>query len=82
MAEEVFTLTEADVKDLSKVIREQARVPKDAQEDFCEVWPQAKTALQLLKTFIGIIPGVGAFAKVAIGIVIVAGEAASSAVCQ
>jgi hypothetical protein len=82
MTEEVFTFTEAEVKDLSNVIREQARVPKDAQENFCGVWPQAKVALQLLKTFIGIIPGVGPFARVAIGIVLVAGDAASSAVCQ
>ena len=82
MAAEVLIVTEADVKDLAEVIKEQAKVPKDAQDTFCGVWPQAKTALELLKTFIGVIPGVSVFAKVAIGIVIVAGDAASSSMCQ
>lgn len=84
MAEEVFTFTEADVKALSKVIKEQARLPKakDAQTTFCEIWPNAKAALPLLQTFIGAIPGVGFFAKAAIGIVIVAGNAAEEAVCK
>jgi hypothetical protein len=81
MAEEVITLTEAEVKELTNVIKEQARIPKDAQTTFCGVWPQAKTALELLRTFIGVIPGVGLFAKAAIVIVIAAGDAASSAVC-
>jgi hypothetical protein len=35
--------------------------------------------LQLLSTFINTIPGVGMFAKVAVGLVITAGEAAAFA---
>jgi hypothetical protein len=80
---EHFTVTEADVENLKKVIEQQARVPKgEAQQTFCGIWPQAKNALELLMTFIGAIPGVGVFAKVAIGIVIAAGDAASKAVCK
>jgi hypothetical protein len=84
MAEEVFTFTEADAAALSKVIKEQARLPKarDAQTTFCEIWPKAKEALPLLQTFIGAVPGVGFFAKAAIGIAIVAGNAAEEAVCK
>jgi hypothetical protein len=81
MPEKIHQITEADVKALTKLIKEQARVPKDAQGTFCQVWPQAKSALELLNTFIGGIPGVGIFAKMSIGIVIAAGDAAHSAVC-
>jgi hypothetical protein len=84
MAKNDFTFTEADVAALTKAIKEQARLPKakDAQTTFCEIWPKAKEALPLLQTFIGAIPGVGFFAKAAIGIVIVAGNAAEEAVCK
>jgi hypothetical protein len=34
MAAEVLIVTEADVKDLAEVIKEQAKVPKDAQDTF------------------------------------------------
>jgi hypothetical protein len=82
MPGKIHQITEADVKELTKLFKEQARVPRDAQGTFCQVWPQAKTALELLNSFIGSIPGVGIFAKMSIGIVIVAGDAASSAVCK
>jgi hypothetical protein len=77
-------ISEADVKDLTKIFKEQVRVPKevDIQGTFCQVWPQAKTALELLNSFIGSIPGVGIFARMSISIVIAAGDAAKSAVCK
>ena len=50
--------------------------PIDAKGTFCEVWPGAKTALELLQ---GIIKN--PIAKGAIGIVIAAGDAVSSKIC-
>ena len=83
MAKEIFTITEADVNELTKAIKEHVKVTKGGpQQTFCQVWPQAKEGLQILSTFINTIPGVGVFAKVAVGIVIAAGDAASSAVCK
>ncbi|NIE63156.1 hypothetical protein [Burkholderia sp. Ax-1719] len=51
-------------------------------EKFCEVWPVASEGLTALKGILGVIPGVSAFAAVAIGIVLAAGNAASNAVCK
>jgi len=83
MAQKVFILPQTDVENLAKVIKEHVKKTKGpAQDTFCGIWPQAKEGLQLLSTFIGVIPGVGIFAKVAIGVVIAAGDAASSAVCH
>ena len=82
MANEPFSFTEEDVKELTAMIKEHAKVKRGPPETFCQVWPEAKNGLQLLSTFIGTIPGVGPFARVAIGIVIAAGDAASSAVCK
>ena len=85
MTKEVFTIPEADVKNLTEVIKEHIRTTKakvPPQDAFCKIWPQAREALQLLSTFIATIPGVGIFAKVAVGIVIAAGDAASAAVCK
>jgi hypothetical protein len=83
MAHDVFTLPKADVENLAMVIKEHVKKTKGpAQDSFCKVWPQAKEGLQLLSTFIAAIPGVGVFAKVAIGIALAAGDAASSAVCK
>jgi hypothetical protein len=47
-----------------------------AKNKFCDVWPGAKTALELLQ---GIIKN--PIAKAAIGIVIAAGDAVSSRIC-
>ncbi len=83
MAQDVFTLPKADVDKLTAVIKEHVKKTKaPAQDTFCKIWPQAKEGLQLLSTFIAAIPGVGIFAKVSIGVVIAAGDAASSAVCH
>jgi len=82
MAKDIFTITDADVGNLTEVIKKQQQVPMAAQSTFCDIWPQAKTALELLNTFIVTIPGTGFFAKAAIGIVIAAGDAASNAVCK
>jgi hypothetical protein len=82
MTKEMFTVTDADIKDLTKLIKEKGQVTDAAQDTFCKIWPQAKTALELLGSFISAIPGVGLFAKAAITIVIAAGEAAAKAVCK
>ena len=85
MAQEVFSISDADVKHLTNVIKDHVKTTKakvPAQETFCKIWPQAKEGLQLLSTFIAAIPGVGVFAKVSIGVVIAAGDAASAAVCK
>jgi hypothetical protein len=82
MVKNIFTITDADVENLTDVIKKQQQVSMAAQNNFCEIWPQAKTALELLNTFILVIPGAGFFAKSAIGIVLAAGEAASNAVCK
>jgi len=50
--------------------------PATARNKFCEVWPGAKTALELLQ---GIIKN--PVAKAAIGIVIAAGDAVASRIC-
>jgi len=49
---------------------------RDAKNTFCEVWPGAKKALELLQ---GIIKN--PIAKGAIGIVIAAGDAVASRIC-
>ncbi len=61
----------SNAKDISLVM------PKDAgQNRFCEIWPGAKKALELLQ---GIVKN--PIAKAAIGIVIAAGDAVSSKLC-
>ena len=87
MKNQMIELTMTDVEGLTKAIQEHVRTPRDAQArdaqtSFCSIWPQAKAALEILLTFIGTIPGVGIFAKVAIGVVVAAGDAASSALCK
>lgn len=81
---------EADVTELTKLIKEHAKVPaakggpetRGVKETFCEVWPGAKSGLTLLKSIIGSIPGVSFFAKAAVDVVIAAGAAAVSALCN
>ena len=86
MTKEAFAFTEADVKELTKMIKEHGKMPAakkgGPQETFCDVWPQAKNGLNLLKSIIGSVPGVSFFAKAAIDIVMASGDAASSAFCQ
>jgi hypothetical protein len=86
MTKEMFALSEAELKGLTEVIKKhpapKAKGVAEAQAKFCQVWPQAKTGLELLNTIIVAIPGVGPFAKAAIGIVIGAGDAASAALCK
>jgi hypothetical protein len=74
------TLSEKDVKALSDAIKAHGSAPKSA--DFCTIWPGAKQGLQLLLQIIDKVPGIGLFAKAAIGIVIAAGDAASAAFCK
>jgi hypothetical protein len=50
--------------------------PAGSKNKFCEIWPGAKTALELLQ---GIIKN--PIAKGAIGIVIAAGDAVASKIC-
>jgi hypothetical protein len=49
---------------------------------FCNNWDTAKTVLSALQPILSSIPGVGLFAGPAIGIVIIAGDAAKKVVCS
>lgn len=54
-----------------------------AKESFCQNWPAAKNALQMLSKILALVPGAGIFAPPAIAIVIAAGDAAhSSKLCK
>lgn len=77
-------LTDAELQSLKEAL-----VPDPSQKvtaaglsDFCEVWPNARTALLALQGIIGSIPGVSIFAKAAIGVVIAAGDAAAEVLCN
>jgi len=54
-----------------------AALPADLKKLFCEGWPGAKTVLQTLQNLLK-----NPLAKAAIGIVIAAGDAVSSAICR
>jgi hypothetical protein len=86
MTKEALAFTEADVKELTKMIKEHGKMPAakkgGPQETFCDAWPLAKNGLNLLRSIIGSVPGVSFFARASIDIVIAAGDAASSAFCQ
>jgi hypothetical protein len=76
-----FIISDADIEDLAKLIRQHGPVQKDAQKTFCGIWPKAKEGLELLRTILDLIPGIGVFAKAAIAIVLAAGDAANNALC-
>lgn len=60
-----------NAKDISLV------APKAASKNkFCEIWPGAKTALELLQSIVK-----NPFVKVAIGSVIAAGDAVAAKIC-
>jgi len=61
----------ANAKDISLL-----SAPAGSKNKFCEVWPGAKTALELLQ---GIIKN--PIAKAAVGIVIAAGDAVATKIC-
>jgi hypothetical protein len=86
MTKEALVFTEAEVKELTKMIKEHGKMPAakkgGPQETFCDVWPQAKNGLNLLKGIIGSVPGVSFFARASIDIVVAAGDAANAAFCQ
>ncbi len=86
MTKEAFALSEAEMKELTSLIKEHGKMPAakkgGPQETFCTAWPQAKNGLILLKAIIGSVPGVSFFAKASIDIVVAAGDAANSAFCQ
>jgi hypothetical protein len=86
-------LTEGDIEDLRQAVLTSRRQGEGGDADaelasidpvqaFCLAWPAAKDALELL---LGVLEGVGGaklFARAAIGTVIVAGDATSSAICS
>jgi hypothetical protein len=53
----------------------------DPVKAFCLAWPATKDALELLLSVLEGVGGAKLFARAAIGTVIVAGDATSSAVC-
>jgi hypothetical protein len=52
------------------------------KETFCQVWPQAKEGLTLLRSILQFVPGVGVFAAPAIGIVTATGDAVQKGLCH
>ena len=61
----------SNAKDISIVA-----APAGSKGKFCEIWPSAKSALELLQ---GIIKN--PIAKAAVGVVIAAGDAVASKIC-
>ena len=58
-----------------------AAAPAAVQTDFCTVWPEAKPILQLLSGVVGLIPGAGTGAGVALTALITAGQAVYDQTC-
>jgi hypothetical protein len=77
-----FSISEADFDQLANTIATHAPAARGATETFCQVWPQAKEGLTLLRTILQFVPGVGMFAAPAIGIVTAAGDAAQKGLCH
>jgi hypothetical protein len=80
--EQNFTVSEADLDRLANAIATHAPSARGATESFCQVWPQAKEGLTLLRNILQFVPGVGAFATAAIAIVTAAGDAAQKGLCH
>ena len=79
-----ISFTEQEIQILQTAISEANSgelVDSGAKDQFCELWPKAKQALNLLLPLLGLVPGIGLFAKAAIGAVIAAGDAAHAALC-
>lgn len=87
MAEELV-LSRRDVDGLAQALRspaatEAAKAARaETEVDFCRSWPDARKALVFLRGVLNVVPGVGPFARAAIGVVIVAGDAAEKAFCK
>lgn len=77
-------LTDAELQSIKDALAPDPNAPAATVDasGFCNVWPQARQALLVLQGLIGAIPGVSIFAKAAIGVVIAAGDAAASVLCN
>lgn len=60
----------------------EAMGPSGIKGEFCNVWPAARGGLEALRTVLNFVPGVNVFAGPAISIVLAAGDAAKSAICE
>lgn len=82
MAQE-FTLTDEDIAQLEVALTGEALTEsaEGVKDEFCKIWPTARQALTLLLPLLAIVPGVGVFAKAAIGVVVAAGDAAHKVLC-
>jgi hypothetical protein len=80
-----FTITEKQIAELAEEIKKSYSEVQFAgggpAAEFCKVWPAASEGLTALKGVLALVPGISVFAGAAIGIVIAAGNAASTAVC-
>ena len=77
------TVSNSDIEALEKQLRDSVQLTGGGvQENFCDRWPSAKAALQVLQSVLDLVPGVGFFAKPAIIVVIAAGDAAHRALCK
>lgn len=78
----------ADVQELETAFKavKKAAAPKDLdldkiRKEFCELWPTIKKGLNFLVDLAGLVPSVGVLVKIAIKMVVTAGEAAYKAYC-
>jgi hypothetical protein len=81
MADETINISEAEIERLAEAIKNSPIETLGAQDEFCRLWPTAKEVLTLLRNIVGVIPGAGMFAGLAISAVLAAGEAAQKAIC-
>lgn len=87
MAKVDMDFSSLDVDELERVIKSSASskgaVAQDARDNFCEIWPKAKTALEiLLPIILSAMPGASIFVKMAFKVILEAGDAASRVICS
>lgn len=81
MREQTLMISQEDMDNLARAIAQNVAGRKGPKDTFCKAWPQAREGLSLLRGLLEAVPGAGSFARMAIGIVLAAGDAAEKGVC-
>jgi hypothetical protein len=74
-------ISEADVAALAKAIKAAPQPHGFNPAQFCQLWSQVKPVLETILPLARLIPGVGMIISSAITTLLIAGNAASSALC-
>ena len=74
-------ISEADVAALAKAIKAAPQPHGFNPAQFCQLWGQVKPGLETILPLARLIPGVGMIISGAITTLLIAGNAASSALC-